>query len=442
MVIWLIGRASEELTRESPKRQMRVLIADDEPGSRLLLAAAVERLGHECTQAEDGEQALQRFHDAHPEVVITDWDMPGLDGTALARAIRSDAEVPYAYVIVLTGQADEAAARGAMEAGADDLMLKPLDGAELERKLIAAERMTGMHRRMHSDARQDPMTGVGNRLRLAEDVEALCGRVERYGHSYCVALFDVDRFKAYNDGAGHLAGDDVLRAVAGALGGAIRAGDTLYRYGGEEFLVLLPEQSLDSAALAAERLRGAVEATGLHHPDGTPVTVSAGVAGLGSRSCSPDQLFKLADEALYRAKASGRNRVEVAAAATDPEEAIVRLLIADDDEGVRLALTALAERHPALELVGVAADAEQAIELARQRRPQVVLLDVSMPGGGGLRAATGIREILPDVRLVVLSAHEGQDVQVDMARAGAIGYLVKGASDEQIVRAVRSAARW
>ena len=176
---------------------------------------------------------------------------------------------------------------------------------------------------MHDDARQDTLTGLGNRLRLAEDLEALCGRVARYGHVYSAALFDIDDFKGYNDGAGHLAGDEVLRTVAGALEQQIRTGDALYRYGGEEFLVLLPEQPIEAAALAAERLRAAVEALALPHPAGGVVTVSAGVAALGDDGCKPDELFELADQALYRAKESGRNRVElhqgaVPATETDP----------------------------------------------------------------------------------------------------------------------------
>ena len=223
----------------------------------------------------------------------------------------------------------------------------------------------------------------------------------------------------------------------------------MYRYGGEEFLVLLSEQSLDGAARAAERLRAAVEALNLQPPAGGPVTVSSGVTGPGSSSsCSAEELIELADQALYRAKAGGRNRVEVAAAAATPgaapvpAERVVRLLIADDDESVRLTLSAFADRQPALELVGSAADADEAIELARRHRPDVVLLDVSMPAGGGVRAAIGIREILPYARLVALSAHDGQDAQLDMSRAGAIGYLVKGASEDEIVNAIRSAARW
>jgi len=214
-------------------------------------------------------------------------------------------------VLVLTAESDEGQARAAMEAGADDIVIKPLDPAELERKLIAARRVTGLHRRMHSDARQDTLTGVGNRLRLAEDLDALCGRVARYGHAYCVALLDVDHFKELNDSAGHRAGDEVLRRIAAALAQTIRRGDALYRYGGEEFLVLLPEQTLDGAKLAGERLRACVEELALEHPAGGIVTASVGVAGLGSQACSPDELFELADRALYRAKEGGRNKVEV-----------------------------------------------------------------------------------------------------------------------------------
>jgi len=417
---------------------LNVLIADDDPSTRLLVSSAVERLGHRCTVALDGSDAWRRFQAEPPDVVITDWEMPGMDGTALAGAIRGHPRSEYTYVMVLTGAADEDAARKTMEAGADDVMIKPLDPAQLERKLIAAGRVTAMHRRMHEDARHDALTGIGNRLRLAEDLEALRGRVERYGHVYCVALFDVDGFKGYNDGAGHLAGDDVLRAVAGALRASIRSGDTLYRYGGEEFLVLLPEQPLDSAELAAERLRAAVEALQLPHPGGGNITVSAGVAGFESAASGPDQLFELADKALYRAKAEGRNRVHV----HRDEPGALRIVIADDDATIRLTLGALVGRTQGLELVGEAENADQAIEMVARRRPDVVLLDFNMPGGGGVRAATEIRASMPDTRLVAISADASQGAMLDMSRAGAVGYVVKGSPDEEVVRVIRSAARW
>ena len=421
---------------------MDVLIADDDPGTRLLVSAAVQQLGHRCSVAEDGTEAWRRFQDELPEVVITDWQMPGMDGTALAKAIRGHGGSPYAYVVVLTGAADETAARLTMEAGADDLLLKPLDIAQLERKLIAAARVTALHRRMHEDARHDPLTGLGNRLRLAEDLEVLCGRVARYAHVYSAVLLDIDNFKGYNDSAGHLAGDDVLRAVSRALGQQIRSGDALYRYGGEEFLALLPEQTMESAAIAAERLRAAVEALALPHPAGGVVTVSGGVAALADPGCRPEELFELADQALYRAKEGGRNRVELHEDQAPAEERPIRLLVADDDPAIRLVLSALFARQADMELVGEAEDAAQAIELAARRRPDVVVLDFDMPGGGGVAAATAIREADPTTRVIALSADDSQGAQYDMTRAGAVGYVVKGAPEDEIVRVIRTTARW
>jgi two-component system chemotaxis response regulator CheY len=421
---------------------VKVLIADDEAGSRLLLSAAVERLGHQCTVAEDGDAAWQAYEQVAPDVVITDWAMPGMDGAVLTGRIRTWPTVPYTYVLVLTGAADEATARGIMEAGADDVVPKPLDPADLERKLIAAGRVTALHRRLHADARHDPLTGIGNRLRLAEDLAALCARVERYGHAYCVALFDIDHFKAYNDGNGHLDGDEVLRQVAHTLRDGARGGDAVYRYGGEEFVVLLPEQTTERAILAAERLRATVEALSLPHPRGGFVTVSAGVSGLDEVGCSPEALFEAADQALYAAKDAGRNRVEVRAIGSQQAERGIRLLIADDDPAMRLTLAALARRETGFDLVGEAEDTQGAIELATMRRPDVVLLDVNMPGGGGAAAAQRIREACPTSRIVALSADDSMASQLDMSRAGAVGYLVKGTADEEIARVIRSAARW
>ncbi len=203
--------------------------------------------------------------------MITDWAMPGLDGTELTARVRSVAGGGYTYIMVLSARVDEQASREAVRAGADDVLAKPPDPAELERGLITAERLVTMHRRMTSDARRDPLTGAGSRLRLDEDLVALCARVVRYGHAYCVAMIGLQP-----------GGDDTIRRARRALARQIRSGDVLYRYGATQFVALLPEQGLDTASLAANRLRDATEQAA---PEGT--SVSVGIVTTGRARARP-----------------------------------------------------------------------------------------------------------------------------------------------------------
>jgi PleD family two-component response regulator len=396
---------------------MKILIVDDEPGTRLTVATAVEHLGHAAVQAADGEEGWRAFDTERPEVVITDWAMPGLDGSRLAAKIRA-AGGGYTYIMLLSGVADEEASREAVRAGADDVLAKPPDTAELERGLIAAERLVAMHRQMREDARRDPVTGVGSRLRLDEDLAAVCARVARYGHAYCVALIGVEP-----------ADDETLRRVAAALGEQIRSGDVLYRSAQAQFAVLLPEQGLDTASLAAERLREAALGTGA-----TAVNVGAVISG---HEPEPEALLALAEETLAGAAEAG------GVVSRDPADTgALRLLVADDDPVSRLMIGAIVKREADFELIGEAEDAPQAVELALRRRPDVVLLDVDMPGGGGARAAVEIREALPDVRIVAISADDSQGSQYDMMRAGAVGFIAKGSPEDEVLRVIRSSARW
>jgi diguanylate cyclase (GGDEF)-like protein len=170
-----------------------------------------------------------------------------------------------------------------------------------------------LNRALAESARIDPLTGLSNRRQLSEDLVVLWDRHVRYGHGYCAVMLDLDQFKALNDRAGHLAGDATLQAVAGALRVQTRPGDAIYRFGGEEFLVVLPEVSPDAAQTAADRLRQAVEALAILHPDNGPrgiLTISAGVALMSTElDTNVDDWLRRADAALYRAKEEGRNRV-------------------------------------------------------------------------------------------------------------------------------------
>jgi diguanylate cyclase (GGDEF)-like protein len=206
-----------------------------------------------------------------------------------------------------------------MEAGADDYLVKPVELFDLQSRLIAARRVTALHAELDAYraelsrlAHTDPLTRLGNRLSMEEDLTAVDARGRRYGHRFCVAICDVDLFKTYNDTLGHQAGDEALQAVAARMKRELRAGDGVYRYGGEEFVMVLPEQTLETAGVAVERVRSAVEGLAIPHPASPSgvLTVSAGVAAFAPGATgSLDQLLEQADMAPYRAKAAGRNRV-------------------------------------------------------------------------------------------------------------------------------------
>jgi diguanylate cyclase (GGDEF)-like protein len=185
------------------------------------------------------------------------------------------------------------------------------------RSLAHAADLRRLNAALARATRTDPLTGLWNRLRLNEELAAAVDRSARHGRSCAVVMLDLDQFKAYNDAVGHVAGDAALKAVATALGGAVRAVDTLCRFGGEEFIVVMPDETLDGAAVAAERLVRVVEDLGIRYDHGAAsplLTISAGVALLGPPSArAVDEVVRAADQALYRAKRAGRNRVALSA---------------------------------------------------------------------------------------------------------------------------------
>jgi diguanylate cyclase (GGDEF)-like protein len=301
---------------------VKVLVADDDPGSLMVARAAVERSGHDCLAAADGDEAWALYLEHQPDVVVTDWMMPGMDGLALCRAIRAREQDLYTYVVLLTSQGSRDDVLAGLEAGADDYVTKPLDPFVLHARLLVARRITTLHadlahyrRVLSRQARTDPLTGLHNRLKLSEDLEQLHLRSGRYEEQYSLAMCDVDNFKSYNDVYGHQAGDLALRAVAAALLGIVRKSDGVYRYGGEEFLLVLPQQPVSGAKALMERALEAVRDLAIVHagdPSGQ-LRLSAGIASFSAgHRVDAETLVGEADAALYAAKAAGRNRVELA----------------------------------------------------------------------------------------------------------------------------------
>ena len=307
---------------------MKVLVADDSAAARHVLQRALSTLGHDCTLAADGDSAWDLYERDGADVFISDWMMPGKNGDELCRLVRRRDNPSYTYFILLTSLEDEEHIVQGMEAGADDYLKKPFDLVDLRARFISAARVTALYARLSTqqtemedlnqrlfvESRRDPLTRIGNRIALVEEMTALRVGAKRYGHRYCVAMFDVDKFKAFNDSRGHLAGDHVLKTVADTLAKTCRAGDSVYRYGGEEIIVVLPKQTLETATLAADRMRAAIETLAIPHPACGPeavVTISGGVARLADADGDDfEPVLKRADEALYRAKEQGRNRVE------------------------------------------------------------------------------------------------------------------------------------
>ncbi len=300
---------------------MRVLVADDDFGSRLVAQAAVEQSGHECIAAADGAAAWELYQRHRPQAVVSDLEMPGMDGLELCRAIRAAETDSYTYLVLVTSHGSKDAVVAGMNAGADDYMTKPLDPFTLHTRLLVAERVTSLHAdlaryraALAEQARTDPLTKLRNRLTLAADLEQLRKTSEHGGEQFSVVLCDVDYFKRYNDLYGHQAGDAALRAVADALAQQVRQSDGVYRFGGEEFLIILPRQSPSGARAFMTRAFEAVRELEIAHSGNPPgvLTLSGGIAACtDSHRVSVDTLLHEADLALYAAKAAGRNRVMV-----------------------------------------------------------------------------------------------------------------------------------
>ncbi len=313
---------------------MRVLIAEDSEPDRFMIQQAVKEAGHDCVVTASGVEAFEEFQRAGADVIISDWLMPEMQGDELCRRVRAEPG-PYTYFVMLTALEDPDKIREGMAAGADDYLTKPFDEAALQARLLAAERVTALHGRLAAErvaleqdnsrlmmnTGRDPLTGLSDRRRMAEDLDLVGAEVDRYGVSCWLALCDIDNFRAFNVNEGHAAGDDVLRAVAGALQAGARKADRVYRQGGGRLMVLMTEQDREGAALGAERLRILVEHLDIDHHDNPTgvVTISIGVAGtMGGEPTDSVDLIRRSGTALSLAKQGGRNRVVVDGLADAP----------------------------------------------------------------------------------------------------------------------------
>lgn len=297
---------------------MRVLAAEDNPVFRAMLSSMLTKWGYDVEAACDGNEAWRVLHDDRaPRLAILDWMMPGADGVEICRRVRAEGREPYIYILLLTSRNESQDLVEGMDAGADDYITKPFNTHELRVRLRAGRRILDLQEELvrarealREEATHDGLTGLLNRRALLEVVEAEAERAGRDERPLAVLLADLDRFKTINDTHGHLAGDAVLREAARRMKSVIRRYDGLGRYGGEEFLAVLPGSDGEAARAEAERVRQAVAAEPFSFGDASvEVTCSIGVAW-STAPAGADALVRQADVALYVAKNRGRNRVE------------------------------------------------------------------------------------------------------------------------------------
>jgi diguanylate cyclase (GGDEF)-like protein len=305
-----------------PAEPMRVLLAEDDATTLLLTQRLLKKAGYEVDAVTNGALALERLRAHFYPMVLTDWEMPEMDGIALCRAIRSAALEGYVYTILLTARDSKENIVAGLEAGADDYLTKPVNEAELIARLNTGRRILALeqslraanHRNEHL-SQTDALTGTYNRRYLMQRLPQEADRARRYRHALSLVLCDVDNFKRVNDTHGHQVGDQVLQDVSQFLRDRVRGEiDWVARYGGEEFVIVLPETPLAGALVVAEKLRGGFASTELKVGNlALHVTLSFGVAGFDETepgdNAVVDRLIAQADVCLYKAKSSGRNRV-------------------------------------------------------------------------------------------------------------------------------------
>ncbi len=301
---------------------MRLLIAEDDRVTRRILVNLLRRWNHEVVVTCDGNEAwdaLQRSDS--PSLAILDWLMPGMSGVEVCAGMRRLEREIRPYLILLTAMTNTKDLVRAFDVGADDYVIKPFHPEELRVRVRAGERIVELQieslaarNALRQLADYDHLTGLRNRAAILDELDRELARAQRSNLPVAVVMADVDHFKRVNDTYGHQVGDLVLAEVAQRMAAAVRSYETVGRYGGEEFLVVLTGCDLAAAGTQAERIRHSVAAKNFDVRQlKLPISVSLGIASTcQAENLTRAALLEMVDLAMYRAKLAGRNRVGVA----------------------------------------------------------------------------------------------------------------------------------
>jgi two-component system, cell cycle response regulator len=321
--------------------QGRILVVDDNRDNVEIIATRLRFRGYTMEEAADGQQALGMVHDNPPDLILLDVMLPDIDGYEISRRIKGDTTLPFIPIILVTARDTTQDKVMGLDAGADDYLTKPINFPELEARVRSMLRIKRLQDELEEKNRElerlsisDGLTGLFNHRHIHGLLNEEFDRARRTNDKLTLAMLDLDRFKAVNDTWGHQAGDRVLEQLADILRETAREIDRLGRYGGEEFMALLPETDVEDGTVFVERVRREVARHSFQIGGGQAIqmTLSAGLATFPHEWVqTPEALVRLADEALYAAKTGGRNRVvrfdempppkDEDAGATDPARA-------------------------------------------------------------------------------------------------------------------------
>lgn len=302
-----------------------ILIVDDHEDNIEVLKVRLESWGYRTASAYNGMDALAYVNETPPDLILLDVMMPEISGIEVARQIKGNKELPFIPIIMQTALDSTEDKVEGLEAGADDYITKPIDFAELKARLRSMLRIKRLqdaleerekellevNERLRYMSQTDALTGLDNRRHLNERIDEMFAHAKRLEEPFSLVMADLDKFKSVNDTYGHQAGDEVLKQLAAILREEAREIDRVGRYGGEEFMLLLPGAKIDDAFAFAERVRNRIEGHTFTFPGGTLTrTVSFGVASWPHEKIrEADDLVRASDDALYVAKETGRNRV-------------------------------------------------------------------------------------------------------------------------------------
>ena len=432
-------------------RPRRLIVEDDVHECRLL-EAYVQGMSADTQIVTGVQEALALLEQDGPDLVILDLLLPDGNGFTVVEQMRASARHIQTPILVVSSTTDVCHRVRALELGADDFIAKGSDRLEFEARL---RRLLRMKRSLEQLARRcdqalqlavtDSLTGLFTHGFLWETLHRQVACARRYEWPLSLLFIDIDHFKSINDRHGHAAGDEVLRHLSKAILTVVREGDTCVRYGGEEFVVLLPHTTRSGACLIADRIRvaaqTAVEQPSAFAPGGAPVTVSIGVATLPDDATDARALLERADAAMYQAKRAGRNQVVPFSESMSAAKTRSRLLLVDDDpKNLRLLEACLkSQGHELL----TATDGEEAVAAAHREQPDLILMDGMMPRLSGFDACRMLKQdhrtcLIPIVLVTALNSREDKLRGVE---AGADDFLTKPIDRTALIARVNASLR-